>query len=109
MVLASASKLFRDLFQNYEKDTENQAIHMKEVSSEFMVAMVDLMYNGEAQIEESNCETFLKTLKVYKILKVKSTEETHTIKCNFFNRGFCKAGPACMFDHPELDCKVHML
>ena len=33
VVLASASKLFRDLFQNYEDDTENQVIHMMEVSS----------------------------------------------------------------------------
>jgi hypothetical protein len=109
VVLASASKLFRDLFQNYEEDTENQVIHMREVSSKCMVAMVDLVYNGEAQIEENVCETFLKTLKVYKILKVKSNEETHKIRCNFFNRGFCKAGLACLFYHPEEDCEVHML
>ena len=70
--------------------------------------MVGLVYNGEAQIEENGCETFLKTLKVYKILKVKSNEETYKIRCNFFNRGVCKAGLACLCDHPEEDCEVHM-
>ena len=109
VVLASARKLFGDLFQNYKEDTENQVIHMKEVSSKCMVAMVDLVYNGEAQIEENDCATFPKILKVYKILKVKSTEETHKIRCNFFNRSFCREGLACLFDLPEEDCKVHTL
>ena len=82
---------------------------MKKVSSKCMVAMVDLVDNGEAQIQENDRETFLKTLKVYKIIIVKSTGEPHNIRCNFFNRGFCNAGLACLFDHPEEDCKVHML
>ena len=41
-----------------------------------MVSMVDLKYNGETSVEERDCEKFLKTLREYKILKVKSNDET---------------------------------
>ena len=44
----------------------------------------------------------------YKILKVKSTDETKNIRCNFYNRGFCKA-PDSMFDHPDEDCESHLM
>ena len=26
----------------------------------------------------------------------------------FYNQGFCKAGPGCMFDHPDVDCETHI-
>ena len=70
---------------------------------------ITLVYNGKAQVEEKLCETFLNILKEYKILKVKSNEETNATKCNFFNRGYCNAGPECMFYHPKEDCEVHLL
>ena len=109
VVLASASTLFRDLFQNQDEDTDYLVIHMRKVSSKFIKAMVDLVYNGEAQVEERDCDEFLKILKEYKMLKVKSTKETNQMRCNFFNRGYCKAGPECMFYHPKEDCEVHKL
>ena len=109
VVLASASTLFRDLFQTDEENTEYEVIRMRGVSSNFMVSMVDLVYNGETTVKESDCEDFLKFLKEYKILKFKYEGETSTIRCNFYNRGFCRAGPDCMFDHPEEDCKSHMM
>ena len=57
VVLASASTLFRDLFQNQDEDTEYQEVHMRRVPSKLIVAMVDQVYNGEAQVEEKVCET----------------------------------------------------
>ena len=44
-----------------------------------------------------------------KILKVKTTEETHHIKCNFYNQGFCKAGQDCAYNHPNEDWETHMV
>ena len=59
-------------------------------------------------MNEKNCEDFLKILKKYKIFKVKSTGETNKILCSFYNQGFCRAGPGCMFDHPDGDCETHI-
>ena len=52
VVLASASTLFRDMFQNYDEETEYQVIHMRGVSSKLIAAMIDLVYDGETKVEE---------------------------------------------------------
>ena len=52
---------------------------MRGITSKFIVSMVDLKYNGETSVEERDCEKFLKTLREYKILKVKSNDETKKI------------------------------
>ena len=83
VVQASASTLFRDMCQNHDEDTDYQVIHRRGVSSKFVEAMVDLVYNSETQVEERDCEKFLQFLKEYKVLKVKSNEKTNKIKCNF--------------------------
>ena len=61
------------------------------------------------QLKKEICDDFLKTVKEYKILQVKSNVETNSIRCNFYNGGFCRAGPDCLFDHPNEDSKSHML
>ena len=109
MVLASASTIFRDMFQTVDENVEYEVIHMKGKESKLIEAMVELLYNGETTVKERDCQDFLNTLKEYKIVKVKSTEETNKIRCNFFNRGFCSAGSDCLFDHPEEDCEAHMV
>lgn len=109
VVLASASSIFRDLFQTDFEDNEYQVIYMRGVATKHVVAMVDLVYNGETKVKERDCAEFLQIIKEYKILKVKTTEETQHVKCNFYNRGFCKAGQACAYDHPDEDCETHMV
>ena len=47
VVLASASSIFRDLFQTDEENTEYEVIRLRGVSSNFIVSMVDLVYNRE--------------------------------------------------------------
>ena len=96
------------MFQNDDKYTEYEVIHMRGVKSKLIAAMVDLVYNGETTLKERDCYDFLKTLKEYKIVKVKSTEETIKTRCNFFNRGFCRSGSDCLFNHPKEDCKTHV-
>ena len=103
---ASASTIFRDMFQNDDDNTEYEVIHVRGVKSKLIAAMVDLVYNGETTLKEKDCNGFLKTLKEYKIVKVKSTEETIKTRCNFFNRGFCRSGSDCLFNHPKEDCKT---
>ena len=43
VVLASASTIFRDIFQTDHENLEYQVINMRGVSSEFLVSMVDLV------------------------------------------------------------------
>ena len=59
------------------------------------IYLVDLVYNGESTVKERGCEDFLKILKKYNILKVKSTgklikycivfrnEKLHAVTSNF--------------------------
>ena len=63
VVLASASTIFRDLFQSDDENPEYEVIRMREISSKFMVSIVDLIYNGETSVKERDCEQFLKSIK----------------------------------------------
>ena len=56
VVLASASTLFKDMFQNYDEETEYQVIHMRGVSSKLIAAMIDLVYDGKTKVEEKECD-----------------------------------------------------
>ena len=109
VVLASASAFFRDMFQTEMEEDEYQVICMKGVNSRLMTAMVNLVYDGETEVKQSECEEFLNILRQYGLLKVKSKEGKSKIKCKFFNKGFCMIGPDCAFNHPREDCENHML
>ena len=63
VVLASASTIFRDLFQSDDENPEYEVIRMREISSKFMVSIVDLIYNGETSVKERDCEQFLKSIR----------------------------------------------
>ena len=108
VVLASASTIFRDLFQNNEEEDEYQVIHIKGVHSNFLRAMMDLIYMGETKVEERECEGFLNLLRQYKILKYNPNGKRSNTKCKYYNRGFCKFGVDCAFDHQKGDCENHM-
>ena len=51
---------------------------------------------------------FPEDLKEVQDLKVKSIGKINEIRCSFYSQGFCKAGPCCIFDHPEVDCDTHI-
>ena len=105
VVLASASTMFRDLFQNYEDEVGYQVINIKGVQSSFIAAMIDLIYKGETKVEEKECEKFLNLLRQYQLLKYNSNEQINKQKCKYYNRGFCKFGVDCAFYHPTDDCE----
>ena len=52
------------MFQNDDKYTEYEVIHMRGVKSKLIAAMVDLVYNGENTLKERDCNDFLKTLSI---------------------------------------------
>ena len=108
VVLASASSFFRDIFQVDEEMEEYQVIDMKGVKSRLLRAMIDLVYNGETQVEQRECEEFLNIMSHYKVLKDIPRKKRSNFKCKFFNRGFCQVGLDCLFDHPMDDCETHM-
>ena len=108
VVLASASTKFRDLFQSGEEEEDYQVIHIKGVQSDFMTAMIDLIYKGETKVEEKECEKFLNLLRQYKLLKYNKNDKRRNQKCRYFNRGFCKFGVDCAFYHPKDDCEHFM-
>ena len=109
VVLASASTTFRDIFQSEEDNSEYQVIHMKGIKSVFMKAMVDLIYEGETRIQENKCEEFLNILEQYKLLKYNLKRKKNKANiCRYHNKGFCKVGSDCEFNHPEEDCERHM-
>ena len=43
------------------------------VATKHVVAMVDMVYNGETKVKERDCEEFLKILEKCNILKVKAS------------------------------------
>ena len=64
VVLASASTLFREIFQDSEEN--------KGVQSKYMNAMVKLVYNGETEIKLIECEEFINILKQYSVASKES-------------------------------------
>ena len=77
VVLASASTLLRDMFQSDEEKEEYQIIFMQGVSTGFMSAMVEIIYNGETRVKEEDCEKFLIILKKYKVLEDQFNQDKH--------------------------------
>ena len=59
VVLASASSIFRDLFQSNEDNNEYQVVNIRGVKSCFLTAMIDLVYEGETKVKEREFEEFL--------------------------------------------------
>ena len=51
---------------------------------------------------------FPQDLKEVEGLKLKSTGKPNKILCSFYSQGFYKAGPGCMFDHPDVDCRTYI-
>ena len=62
VVLASASSLFREMFQDC-------------VQTKHMNDMIELIYNGETEIKETECEEFLNILEEYRVASKESLGE----------------------------------
>ena len=58
VVLESAGTLFRDMFQNYDEETEYQVILIRGVSSKLIAAMIYLVYDGRQKLKKENVMNF---------------------------------------------------
>ena len=83
VVLASSSKIFRDMLRTYEKDKGHPVISMQGVQTE------PILQEGES-----------KGYAFYGILKFRH------IKCRYFYKGkWCKRRDSCWFSHIETVCQ----
>ena len=87
VVLAATSTFFREYFHRQKGD---HFICMG-VNSTFLASMLDIVYFGEARMEEENCNSFIKYLQDCKVLKPKMCKERNEKSkdsklCNFWNR-----------------------
>lgn len=49
----------------------------------------------------------IKEMEVRNIKENEKKRKEKQIRCKFFNKGFCKKGKSCNFQHPEQNCKKH--
>ena len=85
---------------------------MKGVTANQLNSIMQLIYFGETTVHQEKIEGVFQLMEEMK-LDGQSTEnrkepKTKSILCNFFNRGFCKEGVHCPFNHPKDDCRDHL-
>ena len=110
VILATASSVFNSLFQSLNH--AHPLIFMKGVTANQLNSIMQLIYFGETTVHQEEIEGVLQLMEEMK-LDGQSTEnrkelKTKSILCNFFNRGFCKEGVHCAFNHPKDDCRDHL-
>ena len=71
---------------------------------------------AESMVEENSEERSTKVMlvmmgeKAVRIGEGRNTKKGHEekckIKCRWWNRGYCRVGERCKFDHPKDDCEL---
>ena len=62
---------------------------MRRVKSRFLRAMIDLLYNGETQVEQKESEEFLSIMRHFKVLTSRGKREA-TLNANSSTEDFVK-------------------
>ena len=110
VILATASRVFKDMFQSLNH--ANPMIFMREVTANQLNSLMQLIYFGETTVNQDQIEGVLQLMEEMQLdgeNKIDRKEsKTKSILCNFFNRGFCKEGSRCPFNHPKDDCQEHL-
>ena len=110
VILATASIFFKDLFKTLSHG--NPMIFMRGVTANQLNSIMQLIYYGETMVYEDQIEGVLQLMEEMKLDGEKELNrklpKTKSIMCNFFNRGFCKEGNRCPFNHPKDDCQEHL-
>ena len=94
VVLAATNTFFIEYFHRQKGD---HFICMG-VSSSFLASMLDIVYFGEARMEEENCKSFIKYLQDCRVLEPKMWKERneklkHSQLCNFGTEAFVERVP----------------
>ena len=73
----------------------------------------DLIMGSEAQKEASKKLHGEGTHKCFRdtwtdTVTYRPTGRTNKIWCRFYNQGFYKVDPGCLYDNPDMDCETHL-
>merc|ERR1712126_4926 len=77
VVLASTSPFFLDLLKKNKHP--HPLIYMKGIKSDYLLAMVDFFYKGEANISHTNLEDFLSLAADMRLKGLRSRDESNEI------------------------------
>ena len=75
------------MFKDYEDNKDYKEVRMIGVQSNYMKAMVELVYNGETGIKLSQCEEFVNILKQYRVSSNESLSEDKEDKASKTKHG----------------------
>ena len=81
VVLASTSPFFRDLLK--KNSHPHPLVYMRGLKSEDLIAMMDFLYKGEANVFQENLDSFLALAEELKLKGLNSNTESETDKADF--------------------------
>jgi hypothetical protein len=111
VILAGSSIIFQNML--VDQKHPHPLIFMRGVQHEVLKAMLDLIYNGEAELEEELKDSFVKLqteLELFRNTKETLENQNNPNKrktCKYWNKGFCKHDH-CPFIHNIEDCEIHL-
>ena len=111
VILAGSSIIFQNML--VDQKHPHPLIFMRGVEHEVLKAMLDLIYNGEAELEEELKDSFVKLqteLELFRNTKETLENQNNPNKrktCKYWNKGFCKHDH-CPFIHNIEDCEIHL-
>ena len=110
VILATASTVFKNMFNRLNHT--HPMIFLRGVTANQLNCLIQLIYFGETIVNEDQSEGVLQLVEEFKVNGEMETNrketKTKSLLCNFYNRGFCKEGNSCLFNHPKDDCKDHL-
>ena len=75
VVLASSSPFFRDLLK--KNSHPHPLVYMRNLKSEDLIAMMDFLYKGEANVFQENLDSFLALAEELKLKGMNSSTESN--------------------------------
>ena len=111
VILSGSSITFHNML--VDQKHPHPLIFMRGVEHKVLGAMLDLIYNGEAELEEELKDSFVKLqteIELFKVTKETLENQNNSNKrkaCKYWNRGFCKHDN-CPFIHNIEDCEIHI-
>ena len=111
VILASSSTFFKDMFKSLNHN--HPLIYMRGVTLIQLRYLIQLIYFEEKKVQDDECEIILKLIEEFQLygekeVVKKKEADTISIMFNFWNKGYCKEGDGCPFDHTQDDCQEHL-
>ena len=91
VILAASSPFFKDML--VKKKHNHPLIYMRGVKTETLIAMVDFLYTGEADVSQESLDSFLAVASDLKLKGLMSTDENEKEKTNTANQPASQTHP----------------